>query len=34
MACWRRLRDWQQQGIWELMHFALLRWLAREGEID
>jgi transposase len=34
MTCWRRLRDWQQQGIWDLMHFALLRWLAREGEID
>jgi hypothetical protein len=30
MTCWRRLRDWQQEGIWELMHFAHLRWLARD----
>ena len=21
MTCWRRLRDWQQAGIWDLMHF-------------
>jgi transposase len=34
MTCWRRLRDWQEQGIWDLMHFALLSWLAREGDID
>lgn len=24
MTCWRRLRDWQQAGIWQLIHFALL----------
>ena len=24
MTCWRRLRDWQHAGIWDLMHFALL----------
>jgi len=34
MTCWRRLRDWQQEGIWDLMHFALLNWLARNGDID
>jgi transposase len=34
MTCWRRLRDWQEQGIWDLMHFALVSWLAREGDID
>ena len=34
MTCWRRLRDWQQQGIWDLMHFALLSWLARDGDLD
>jgi transposase len=34
MTCWRRFRDWQEQGIWDLMHFALLSWLAREGDID
>jgi transposase len=34
MTCWRRLRDWQQEGIWDLMHFASLSWLARDGDID
>lgn len=34
MICWRRLRDWQQEGLWDLMHFALLNWLAREDDID
>jgi transposase len=33
MTCWRRLRDWQQEGIWDLMHFALLSWLARYGKV-
>jgi transposase len=34
MTCWRRLRDWQQAGVWDLIHFALLDWLARDGQID
>ncbi len=34
MSCWRRLRDWQQLGIWQLLHFVLLDWLARYGQID
>jgi transposase len=34
MTCWRRLRDWQQAGIWQLIHFVLLDWLARCGQID
>jgi len=34
MTCWRRLRDWQEAGIWQLIHFVLLDWLARYGEID
>jgi transposase len=34
MTCWRRLRDWQDAGIWDLMHFALLDWLARDDQID
>ena len=29
MTCWRRLRDWQEVGIWQLIHFVLLDWLAR-----
>lgn len=34
MTCWRRLRDWQQAGIWDLIHFVLLDWLGRNGQID
>lgn len=34
MTCWRRLRDWQEAGIWQLIHFSLLDWLARYGKID
>ena len=33
MTCWRRLRDWQEAGIWQLLHFVLLDWLSRYGEI-
>ena len=34
MTCWRRLRDWQRAGVWDLIHFALLDWLARYEQID
>jgi transposase len=34
MSCWRRLRDWQERGIWQLLQFVLLDWLARYGQID
>ena len=34
MTCWRRLRDWQHAGIWDLTHFVLLNWLSRNGQID
>jgi transposase len=34
MSCWRRLRDWQERGIWQLLHLVLLDWLARYGQID
>src|SRR5438094_6767601 len=34
MSCWRRVRDWQQAGIWQLIQFVLLDWLARYGQID
>ena len=33
-AGWRRVRDWQQAGVWDLIHFALLDWLARHDQID
>ena len=34
MTCWRRVRDWQVAGVWDLIHFALLDWLARYDQID
>lgn len=34
MTCWRRLRDWQAERVWDLMQFALLNWLSRESDID
>jgi transposase len=34
MTCWRRLRDWPGAGLWDLMHFALLSWLARNGDLE
>ena len=34
MTCWHRLRDWQRAGVWDLIHFALLDWLARNDQID
>jgi transposase len=34
MTCWRRLRDWQDADIWQLIHFSLLDWLARYGQIE
>jgi hypothetical protein len=32
LTCWRLLRGWQ--GIWQLIHFMLLDWLARSERID
>jgi transposase len=34
MTCWRRLRDWQLAKVWDLIHFAMLDWLARNDQID
>lgn len=31
---WRRLRDWQQAGVWQAIHHALLGWLARLDGVD
>ena len=30
----RGLRDWQERGIWQLLHFILRDWRARFGHID
>jgi transposase len=34
MTAWRRLRDWQQAGVWERLHGMLLADLHAAGEID
>jgi transposase len=34
VTCWRRLRDWQEQGVWQRLHEALLARLNAAGEID
>jgi transposase len=34
MTCWRRLRDWQQAGVWERLHHALLDRLGDADRID
>ncbi len=34
MTCWRRLRDWQQAGVWEHLHELLLAKLQGAERID
>ncbi len=34
MSCWRRLRAWQQAGVWHALHQLLLTKLDRAGKID
>jgi transposase len=34
VTCWRRLRDWQQAGVWQRLHHRLLDQLGREGRLD
>src|ERR1043166_3400405 len=34
MTCWRRLRDWQGQGIWGQVHQVLLNALGDADQID
>ena len=33
-TCWRRLRDWQETGVWERLHRALLDRLGEANQID
>ncbi len=33
-TCWRRLRDWQQAGVWEKLHARLLNWLGDGAAVD
>jgi transposase len=34
MTCWRRLRDWQEAGVWDRLHRALLDQLGQADQID
>ena len=34
VTCWRRLRDWQQTGVWDRLHRELLRRLRQADRID
>lgn len=34
VTCWRRLRDWQEAGVWEKLHELLLAKLRAADQID
>lgn len=34
MTCWRRLRSWQEAGVWQRLHELLLAELRAAGELD
>lgn len=34
MSCWRRLRDWQEAGVWVTLHRVLLERLEGAGQLD
>lgn len=34
MTCWRRLRDWNEAGVWQQMHEILLARLHQSDRID
>ena len=34
VTCWRRLRDWQEAGVWERLHRELLNRLGEADQID
>ena len=34
MSCWRRLRDWQEAGVWQKLHELLLTKLRQRDRID
>jgi transposase len=34
MTCWRRLRDWQEAGVWDALHRALLDRLGEADRLD
>ncbi|MGF6979717.1 transposase [Paraburkholderia sp. JPY465] len=34
VSCWRRLRDWQEAGVWDQLHAVLLAKLRAAEKID
>jgi len=34
MTCWRRLRDWKANGVWQKLHLAMLVRLREHDQID
>ena len=34
MTCWRRLKEWNEAGVWEELHHKLLDRLGKADEID
>lgn len=34
VTCWRRLRSWQEAGVWQRLHRVLLDYLGKTGLID
>jgi len=34
VTCWRRLKEWQDRGVWQRLHEVLLAKLNAAGEID
>jgi transposase len=34
MTCWRRLKEWQEAGVWEWLHLVLLNRLGEADQID
>jgi transposase len=34
MTCWRRLREWQEDGVWERLHLLLLDRLGEADQIE
>ena len=34
VTCWRRLREWQDAGVWERLHKALLERLSEADKLN
>jgi transposase len=34
ITCWRRLRAWQADGVWDQLHHSVLEKLGQEGQLD